>query len=535
MGELGKNMFALQSGSEILLIDGGLAYAPTAMLGVEFLVPAADWLIENRQNIVGWILTHAHEDHIGGLPYLLRYLPRIPVFATKLTLAFLERDLADAGMGSSTADLREVAIDGRIELGEHFIVDFLRMTHSVPDNVGLVIHTPVGRIVYTGDFKLEHHPQDGHTSHLHALALAGQEGVLALLSDSTNAERPGYTPSERTVREGVQQIVEGAQGRVFITTSSTNFHRIQSLIHIAEACHRRIIVEGGAMLRGIKIAQAAGYLEAREPLLTLDEATQLTDQEVCVICTGAQGQPEEVLSQLVAATPSPLSAKAGDTVVMSAQPLPINIEDVYRLLDQLASRSVDIYYPPYHPVHASGHASQEELKLMLDLMRPKFFLPVHGEMRHQANHLALAQSMARPPERCVIPQNGEILEFTPTSLRHAGSIKADVIYVDRHGADGELSEVVVRDRQALAQQGILAVMVVLASKPKIEVMTLGGLTLSRKLELDIIEIVRNSLGSEGSRKRDLNTVRNDIYYPLRRYMRKQTGREPLIIPTLLKA
>jgi len=534
VGELGKNMFAVQHGQHILLVDGGFTYAPSDMLGVEFLVPAPEWIIENRKKIVGWVLTHAHEDHIGGMAYLVGHLPHVPIFGAKFTLEFLKASLSDVKLDPKAFNLCEVATDGRIELGKSFTVDFFRMTHSVPDNVGLVIRTPVGCVVYTGDFKLEHHPLDGQTSQLHKLALAGQEGVLALLSDSTNAERPGFTPSEKTVRDGVDRIIAGAEGRVLVTTSSTNIHRLQSLVHIAERYGRRVVVEGDAVVRAIGVALETGYLETRHPLLPLSEAATLPDQEICVICTGSQGQPEEALSQLIAGTHAHLSAKPGDTVIVSATPLPGNVEAVDRLLDQLSARGVEVYYPPYHPVHASGHASREELKLILDLTRPKFFLPWHGEMRHLVNHAVLAQGMAQPPELCLIPQNGDILQFGPDSLLKTGSIKTDVIYIDKRGVNGELSEGVVRDRQALAQQGILAVMVVLTAEPTIEFVALGGMSLSRDLESALAALVRKSVGRNGREKRDLKTLRDDIFYPLRRHLRKATGREPLIIPTLIE-
>jgi len=532
-GEVGKNMFAVRYANQILLVDGGLSRPTTTMLGVKCLLPALDWILEHRDKLVGWILTHGHEDHIGGLPHMVTQLPRIPIFGAKLTLGLLKSTLTEAGIDPQGLDLREVQSNGRVTLGTAFTVDLVRMTHSIPDNSGLIIQTPRGRIVYTGDFKLEHHPADRQTSELYKLARAGQEGVLALLSDSSNAERPGYTPSERTVREGVARIVARAQQRVIIATPSDNIHRLQSFVDVAKQHGRRVVFMDPWLTKVTKLARELSYLEVSQPLLSLNEAGGLPNNELLVLCSGTQGDPEGVLSQLAAGTHPQLSVNSSDTVIVSASPLPGNIEAVDRMLNRLAARGIDLYYPPYHPVHASGHASQEELKLVLELTRPKYFLPWHGELRHQTSHLRLAQGMTRPPQKWLTASNGDMVELGDT-LRIVSRIETGVIYVDRAGTAGKLSDPVMRDRQMLAQQGALVIMVILSLVPTIEVISLGGLHVSPKLREEIIQIALEGVKRGIREKRDLKTIRDDIFYPVRRYIRKQTSREPLIIPSLVE-
>ena len=298
MGEIGKNMIALQYEDEILLIDGGLAFPDADMLGVDLLVPKIDWVVENAHKIKGWVLTHGHEDHIGGLPYMLKLLPKIPMYGAKLTLGFLRGKFEEFKLSENDVDLREVTTDDRIKISKYFTVDYFRMTHSIPDNSGFIIHTPIGRIVHSGDFKLDYHPADGKTSHLHKLAQAGEEGVLALISDSTNAERPGYTPSERDVMTAVEEIVSKTKGRVIVTTFSSHVHRLQNFIRVAERHDRRVIIEGRSMIKNTTIAQELGYLEVKQPLVSSSEISELQDDKVLFLCTGSQGQPMAALSTI---------------------------------------------------------------------------------------------------------------------------------------------------------------------------------------------------------------------------------------------
>ena len=535
MGEIGKNMFALEYEDEILLIDGGLAFPDADMLGVDILVPRIDWVIENASRIKGWVLTHGHEDHIGGLPYMIKLLPKIPMYGAKLTLGLLRGKFDEFRLKESDADLREISTDERVKVSKYFTVDFFRMTHSIPDNSGLIIHTPIGRVVHSGDFKLDHHPADGKTSHLHKLAQAGQEGVLALISDSTNAERPGYTSSERDVMNAVDQLVSQAKGRVIVTTFASHVHRLQNFIRVAEKYDRRVVVEGRSMVKNTKIAQELGYLEVKHPLVSSDEMNNLADDKVLFLCTGSQGQPMAALSRLAAGNHRKISLKQGDTVILSSNPIPGNEEAVGRVINELYSKNVAVFYPPTYRVHASGHASQEELKLILDLTRPKFFIPWHGEVRHQINHQRLAEQMATPPQKIVVAENGNILELTRNDLKKVGQIDAGVVLIDSVGKTGEeVTEPIIRDRQTLSSEGVVVIMALAGKAPSVEVITRGVSQNHRELNGEIEKIALESLKRGVREKRTLSDIRDDIFYPVRRHLRKATGRNPLIVPTVLE-
>ena len=535
MGEIGKNMFALEYEDEILMIDGGLAFPDADMLGVDILVPKIDWVVENAHKIQGWVLTHGHEDHIGGLPYMLKLLPKIPMYGAKLTLGLLRGKFDEFKLRESDVDLREVTTDDRIKVSKYFTVDFFRMTHSIPDNSGLIIHTPIGRIVHSGDFKLDYNPADGKTSHLHKLAQAGQEGVLALISDSTNAERPGYTPSERDVMNAVDELVAKAKGRVIVTTFSSHVHRLQNFIRVAEKYDRRVVIEGRSMIKNTRIAQELGYLEVKHPLVSTDEMQNLADDKVLFLCTGSQGQPMAALSRLASGNHRKINLQQGDTIIMSSNPIPGNEEAVGRVINQLYARKVNVFYPPTYKVHASGHASQEELKLILDLTRPKFFIPWHGEVRHQTNHQKLAHGMANPPEKSLIAENGDILELTRDDLKRVGQIDSGIIYIDSMGKQGEeITEPVIRDRQTLSNEGVVVIMALAGRNPSVEVISRGVAQNQKELNCEVERIALEGLQKGVREKRNLSDIRDDIFYPVRRYLRKATGRNPLIVPTVIE-
>jgi len=532
MGEIGKNMFAFEYEDEVLLVDGGLAFPDADMLGVDILVPKIDWIVENAHKVKGWVLTHGHEDHIGGIPYMLRLLPKVPMYGAKLTLGLLRGKFDEFRIKESDVDLRQVTTDDRVKVSKSFTVDFFQMTHSIPDNSGLVIHTPIGRIVHSGDFKLDYHPADGRTSHLHKLAQAGQDGVLLLISDSTNAERPGYTPSERDVMNAVDDIVARAKGRVIVTTFSSHVHRLQNFVRVAEKYDRRVVMEGRSMVKAATIAQDLGYLKAKNPFASTDTLGDMQDDKLLFLCTGSQGQPMAALSRLASGTHRKIQLKKGDTVILSSNPIPGNEEDVGRVINQLYERQVDVYYPPQYKVHASGHASQEELKLILDLTRPRFFVPWHGEMRHQVNHMRLAESMAHPPRKSLIPRNGDVIEVAKDDIKVVGQVDAGVVLID---SVGEVTEPVIRDRQALSEDGVIVIMALASKKaPNVEVITRGVVQGQNGLVKEVERIAQESLQKGIREKRSLADIRDDIFYPVRRYIRKATGRNPLIVPTVIE-
>lgn len=535
MGEIGKNMFAFEYEGEILLVDGGLAFPDANMLGVDILVPKIDWVVENAAKVKGWVLTHGHEDHIGGIPYMLKLLPKVPMYGAKLTLGLLRGKFEEFKIKESNVDLREISTDDRVKISRNFTVDFFQMTHSIPDNSGLVIHTPIGRVVHSGDFKLDYHPADGRTSHLHKLAQAGQDGVLLLISDSTNAERPGYTPSERDVMNAVDDIVQRAKGRVIVTTFSSHVHRLQNFIRVAERHDRRVIMEGRSMIKNATIAQDLGYLKAKDSFVSSDDLGDMQDDKVLFLCTGSQGQPMAALSRLAAGTHRKIRLKPGDTVILSSNPIPGNEEAVGRVINQLYAANVNVYYPPAYKVHASGHASQEELKLILDLTRPKFFIPWHGEMRHQVNHLRLADSMAHPPKKSMIVANGDVVEISRDEIKVSGSVEAGVVLIDSMGKAGdEVTEPIIRDRQTLSEDGLVVITAVTADKPTAEVITRGIAQGNNGLVQEIKKITLEALERGKREKRTLSDIRDDIFYPVRRYIRKTTGRNPLIVPTVVE-
>jgi ribonuclease J len=535
MGEIGKNMFAFKYEDEIMLVDGGLAFPDADMLGVDIIVPRIDWVVEHAHMIKGWILTHGHEDHIGGLPYMLQLLPKVPMYGAKLTLGLLRGKFDEFKLSERDVDLHEVGSDERIKVGQYFTVDMFRMTHSIPDNSGLIIHTPIGRIVHSGDFKLDYHPADGKTSHLAKIAEAGRDGTLLLIADSTNAERPGYTGSERDVMEAADGLIAKARGRVIVTTFSSHIHRLQNFVRLAEKYNRRVAMEGRSMVKAMRIAHELGYLEARQPFVEMDKVEGIADDKLLVLCTGSQGQPMAALSRLAAGTHRKITLKPGDTVIMSSNPIPGNEEAVNRVVNQLYEGNVSVLYPPKHRVHVSGHASEQELKLIHDLARPRFFIPWHGEPRHSVNHAKLAASMPRPPEKTIIPHNGDVIELTKDDIRIVGKVDAGVIYIDSVGKTSDpIDEPIIRDRQALSEEGVVVIMAVASRKPTVEVITRGVAAGGNGSVAEIERLALEAVTRGVREKRRLQDIRDDIFYPVRRYLRKATGRNPLILPTVLE-
>lgn len=533
MGEIGKNMFAFRYLDEIMVVDGGLAFPDESMPGVDLLIPRIDYLIENKSLIKGWILTHGHEDHIGALPFIFPQLPKVPVYGARLTLGLVRGKLDEFGINASEYQFKEVSTDDRVQIGRFFTVDLFRMTHSIPDNSGMIIHTPVGRIVHTGDFKLDPTPIDNKTSHLAKIAQAGADGVLLLIADSTNAERPGLTPSESEVARGMESIIGKARGRVFVTTFASHIHRIQSVIAAAEKYGRKVAMEGRSMLKFSRIALELGYLDAHNKLYNLDEVKDLPEDQVLVLATGSQGQPMSVLSRLALGSHAKLSIMPGDTVILSSSPIPGNEEAVNRVINSLYALGAYVFYPPNYRVHASGHGSQEELKLVLNLAEPKFFLPWHGEVRHQTNFRWLAESMGRPPEKVVIAENGDVVRLTADNIEITGKVPHGALYVDGLGV-GDITDEILLDRQLMNAEGVVFITAVTGKDPVVEVVSKGFVKAGERLLGEIrrmaLDAVRNGIRD----KKPLATIRDDIYYPVRKFVKKATGRDPVVLPVVVE-
>lgn len=532
MGEIGKNIFAFRYGDEIMVVDGGLAFPKAHQMGIDLIVPRIDYLLEHQHLIKGWVLTHGHEDHIGGLPYIFPRLPRVPVYSARLTLGLVREKLTEFGIKDGDVDLREVQPGDKVRIGQHFHVEFVRMTHSIPDNMGYILTTPVGRVVHTGDFKLDEEPADGKTSDLARLEQAGKDGVLLLISDSTNAERPGHTPSEAEIARTLEGVIAGCRGRVFLTTFASNVHRIQNVLHIAHRQGRRVVMEGRSMIKYAQVAQQLGYMEVPEPFLTSDDVGELQDQQILFVCTGSQGQPMAVLGRLAFGTHAKIALRRGDTVILSSNPIPGNEDAVNLIVNRLYEIGVDVIYPPNPRIHASGHASQEELATVLNLTRPKFFLPWHGEPRHQINHAKLAQTLPRPPKRTLIAKNGDVVTLGGDEFRVSGTVPAGGVYVDGLGV-GDVGDEVLLDRVNFSQEGLIIMNAVLHPTPHVEIVTRGFVRPNRELDFQIKRVALEVVEQGVREKKRLEDVRDDMYGAVRRFVRKATGRNPILIPMIV--
>ncbi|MGM9322529.1 ribonuclease J [Deinococcus aquaticus] len=532
MGEIGKNITAYRYEDEIMIVDAGLAFPESHQMGIDLIIPRIDYLQQNAGLIKGMILTHGHEDHIGSLPYVLPRLPRIPVYGAGLTLGLVREKLSEFGIKDGDVDLREIELTDKIRIGTHFQVEFIRMTHSIPDNAGYILTTPAGVVLHTGDFKLDEEPSDGKLSDLARIEQAGKDGVLLLLSDSTNAERPGRTASEADVARSLETLIAGIKGRVFMTTFASNVHRIQNVINIAHRQSRRVVMEGRSMLKYAQVSQQLGYMELPEPFLTNDEVGGLQDQQVLYVCTGSQGQPMSVLSRLAFGNHAKIALRRGDSVILSSNPIPGNEEAVNLVINRLYEIGVDVYYPPTYKVHASGHGSQEELATILNLARPKYFLPWHGEPRHQINHARLAQTLPRPPKRTLIAKNGDVIRLSQDEFKVTGTVPAGAVYVDGLGV-GDIGDDVLLDRVNMSQEGILIMTAVLHPTPHVEIVSRGFVRANRELDGQIRKVALEAIEQGLREKKRLEDVRDDMYGAVRRFVRKVTGRNPVLIPLLV--
>ncbi|MEO8899425.1 MAG: ribonuclease J [Candidatus Dormibacter sp.] len=535
LGEIGRNLMAIEVGDDIVVVDCGLMFPEQEMLGIDLVIPDITWLMERVERVRGIVLTHAHEDHIGALPYVLPRLP-VPVYGTSLTLGFLRNKLKEHKLLDST-DLHTVRAGDTVALGG-ISVEWIHITHSVPDACSLAIHTRDGVIIHTGDFKIDQTPVNGSPPDLARLARLGDEGVLLLLSDSTNAEQEGTTPSERHVGEGLAPLFAAAPGRILMATFASNISRLQQAIDAADHVGRKVFIVGRSMLNNVRVGQELGFLRTSKNFVSPKQHAAVPDGELVVLCTGAQGEPMSALSRIAAGEHPMLQLHDGDTVIISANPIPGNEEAVHRTINNLYRRGARVFNSSKHHVHASGHASREELKLMLTLTRPKFFVPVHGEYRHLSIHAELAKAVGIPPDHILPVDNGTVIEIDADVIRRRPArVPSGYVYVDGLSID-EAGDVVLRDRRLLAQDGV--VIVTLTVERSSGAVIAGPDLISR----GFIEDTASDTLFDEAREHTLKLVQKlnpdadwsvwqaSIHEGLSKFLYSRTRRRPMILPVV---
>ncbi|TYO97867.1 ribonuclease J [Desulfallas thermosapovorans] len=539
LGEIGKNMMVVRYGENILVIDSGLMFPEEDLLGIDIVIPDITYLLENKNIVRGIVLTHGHEDHIGALPYVLKQL-NVPVYGTKLTLGILGGKLREQHILENVR-LNCVKPRDIVQIGP-FKVEFIRVSHSIPDAVALAIETPVGVIIHTGDFKIDQTPVDGEVIDFYRFAQRGEKGVLALLSDSTNVERSGYTMSERVVGQTFDDTFREARERIIIATFASNVHRLQQAITTAARYKRKVAVAGRSMVNVVNIACDLGYLNVPDGLLVeLDEAARLPRNQVVYLTTGSQGEPMSALTRMANRDHRQVEIMAGDTIIISANPIPGNEKLVARVIDQLFKLGANVIYEAVSGIHVSGHPSQEELKLMINLVKPKFFMPVHGENRMLIKHARLAQDLGIPESNIFVGENGQVVELTKRSGRFAGRVTSGRVLVDGLGV-GDVGNIVLRDRRQLSQDGILIVVVTISrdtglivSGPDIVSRGFVYVRESEQLMEQAKDKVKLSLDKCTARKiSEWASIKSQVKDDLSKFLFEKTRRRPMILPIIME-
>lgn len=536
LGEIGKNMTVFRYGDEIIVIDAGMAFPEEDMLGIDIVIPDFSYLIENKDKIKAILITHGHEDHIGSLSYLLRDVSA-PVYATRLTCGLIEGKLKEAHI--SNYDLHVVKSGDEFKAGS-FKFGFFHVCHSIPDSCGIYLRTPIGTIVHSGDFKFDHSPVDGELTDLYKLAELGHRGVLVLCADSTNAQVPGYTQSEAVVAKSLMEAYSDAKGRIILATFASNVSRIQMAVDAAVAYKRKVCVFGRSMVNVVNIALEMGYLTAPEgTFIEPEEMNRYRDDRLCILTTGSQGEPMAGLSRMADGSHRQVQIHAGDTVIISASPIPGNETSVGRTIDNLMRLGAHLVTSSTTKVHVSGHGSQEDLKTMLSLVRPKFFIPVHGEYRMLCQHAGLAESLGVNKQNILIGENGDIFEFTNKSAKINGKVQAGPVFVDGLGV-GDVGNIVIRDRQQLAQDGVVIVVIALEkgsnqvlAGPDIVSRGFVYVRDSEALLTEARERIESVLDRcEAGNVTEWNAIKTQIRDTLGKYFYDKTKRRPMILPII---
>ncbi len=538
LGEIGKNMTVFRYGDDMILVDAGLMFPEDDMLGIDLVIPDITYLVENQDKLKAVFLTHGHEDHIGALPYILKQI-NVPVYGTALTLGILKGRLKENGVSDKC--LREVTSKDKITAGV-FKVEFLRVNHSIPDAVSLAIHTPIGTIVHTGDFKIDQTPVDGQVMELNRFAELGDKGVLLLLADSTNAERPGYTQSEKFVGKTFDDEFRYAKNRIIVASFSSNVHRIQQIMDAAIKYKRKVAVIGRSMQNVVSIAMELGYLKIPDgTLIDIDETRNYPNGKIVIVCTGSQGEPMSALTRMSQGDHRKVQLVPGDTVIISATPIPGNEKLVSNTINRLYQLGCDVIYEKANGVHVSGHASQEELKIIHNLVRPKFFMPVHGEYRHLVKHAKMAESLGMNKKNILIAENGAVVELTRNKIGINGKVTSGKVLIDGLGV-GDVGNIVLRDRRQLSQDGIMIVVVGIdkgsnriVSGPDI---VSRGFVYVREAE-NLMEQARKKVQAaldkcEKDNVKEWSAIKGAIRDSLGRFLFDRTRRRPMILPIILE-
>jgi len=539
LGEIGLNMTLYEHGDDIIIVDCGLMFPEPSMLGIDLVIPDISYLRENADRVRGIFLTHGHEDHIGALPFILPELP-VPIYGTALTLGFVRGKLKEYEL-ESLVELRVVKPLTIVDIG-NFAVEFIRVAHSIVDGCALAIRSLEGTVIHTGDFKLDQTPVDGELTDLATLSRYGEEGVLALLSDSTNVEREGFTLSESLVGDAFDEIFPLCPGRIIVAAFSSNIHRVQQVVDSAQRCGRKVLLNGRSMLTNVQIARELGYLRIPDNLLVeLKDLPNLPKNQICMITTGSQGEPMSGLSRIAMDDHKQIKLEPGDTVILSSRFIPGNEKTISDLINHLYRRGAEVYHEKVSEVHVSGHASQEELKLMLNLVRPRFFTPIHGEYRHLVKHANLARKVGIPAERCILAVNGDIITFSNGSGQISGTVESGRVFVDGKGI-GDVGNIVLKDRKHLSEDGMVIVIIAInqATGEFIhgpDIVTRGFVFEDESQEFldETRKIVLDTLAGDNREVlADLNEVKQEVRRVLRKFFNKTIERRPVILPLILE-
>ncbi len=539
LGEFGLNMMLLEYGDAAIAIDCGLMFPSADLLGIDLVIPDVSYLIERRDKLKAIVLTHAHEDHVGALPYILEHFD-VPIFGTRLTLGLLANRLREHDL-EETVDVRQITAGVPWDVAP-FRIEGIRVTHSLMDCLALAIETPIGTVIHTGDFKIDNTPMEGEMFDFQRFAAYGEKGVLLLLSDSTNVERTGHTPSEREVGTNLEQIIQSSKGKVLVSTFASSIPRIQQVVDISSRCDRRVVLSGRSMIRNSQVAAELGYLQL--PRNSMTESDRWQDQpadRLTFLTTGSQGEPLSALHRVALNDHKTIKIEQGDTVILSSKFIPGNEKTISNLINHLYRRGAEVHYEKVSEIHVSGHASQEELKIMLQLTRPRYFVPIHGEYRHLVRHRRLAQDVGISQENCFVLEDGDVLELTANNAQKTSPIQVGKVFVDGRGV-GDVGDIVIRDRRHLSEGGmVLAVMAIHQQSGELvagpDLVSRGFMSAEESEE--VLEhakkiVVETLNGMNREARTDPAELKEEVRKALRRFFRKKFERHPVVLPYVIE-